>query len=309
MTSSSPILERPRLAVFPKLYIRDLCKTGEVSMAQWVDEAVELDVEGLEWHAEFLEMEYETNWDAIRERVEDYDLRIPMLCCSPDFTHPDAEFRENQVARQKEWIRMISRLGGQYCRVLSGQRRPELSRQDGIDFTVECIEACLPYAMEHDVTLVMENHYRDDSREYPEFAQPMEIFWEIVDRIDHPHFGVNYDPSNAYLAGEDPLELLRRVSGRVVTMRASDRYLPDGTLEDLSREGYARRFRHGEIGKGLDDYDAIFSELKSAGFGMESSGRENWISVKGGDDGMDQLARSVDFLKTRIGAHWPREDC
>ena len=34
---------------------------------------------------------------------------------------------------------------------------------------------------------------------------------ELVDRIHSPHFGVNYDPSNTILAGEDPLELLRQI--------------------------------------------------------------------------------------------------
>ena len=116
-------------------------------------------------------------------------------------------------------------------------------------------------------------------------------------------FGVNYDPSNAYIAGDDPLELLRRVSDRVVTMHASDRFLIEGTLEDLRREeggsaGYAKRLRHGEIGKGLNDYDAIFTELRSKGF-------TGWISIEDGVDGIDQLERSVRFLKEKIAAHWP----
>lgn len=308
MSSSPKFPNHPQLAVFPKLYMQQLCKTGEMSMAQWVDEASALDVPGLEWYAGFKEMEDEENWVAIRERVEDYDMRIPMLCCSPDFTHPDPDHRAAQVRRQKEWIRMIAQLGGQYCRVLSGQNRPKLGREEGITYTVECIQACLPFAAEHDVTLVIENHYKDDFWKFPEFAQPMDIFCAIVDRLDHPHFGVNYDPSNTYLAGEDPLELLRRVSHRVVTMHASDRYLIEGTLEDLRREengaeGYARRLSHGEIGKGLNDYDAIFTELKSAGFG--NGEQANWISVEDGVEGMDQLARSVRFLKAKIAEYWP----
>jgi sugar phosphate isomerase/epimerase len=130
----------------------------------------------------------------------------------------------------------------------------------------------------------------------------MDVFCRLVESVDDPHFGVNYDPSNTCLAGEDPLELLRRISRRVVTMHASDRYLADGTLDDLRREeggsaGYAKRLRHGEIGKGLNDYDAIFRELRSVGF-------DGWISIEDGVDGMDQLARSVDFLKGRIAAHW-----
>ena len=57
-------------------------------------------------------------------------------------------------------------------------------------------------------TLVIENHYKDNYWQYPEFAQQMDVFCELVARIDSPHFGVNYDPSNTILAGEDPLELL-----------------------------------------------------------------------------------------------------
>lgn len=197
---------------------------------------------------------------------------------------------------------MAAALGAQYCRVLSGQRRPEISVEEGIGYTVESIDACLPLAEELGITLIIENHYKDDFWSYPEFAQKMDIFCEVVSRIDHPNFGVNYDPSNTFLAGEDPLELLRRVAPRVVTMHASDRYLAEGTLEDLRREetgaeGYAKRLRHGQIGEGLNDYDAIFGILKNAGF-------DGWISIEDGVDGIDQLARSADFLRAKISRFW-----
>ena len=194
-------------------------------------------------------------------------------------------------------------LGGSYCRVLSGQRRPELSIDEGIDFAAASIEACLPYAEDRGIILIIENHYKDDFWQYPEFAQKMDVFCRLVERVQHPAFGVNYDPSNTYLAGEDPIELLKRVSDRVVTMHASDRFLIKGTIEDLRREedgaeGYAERLSHGEIGKGLNDYDAIFSELRSKDF-------DGWISIEDGVEGMEQLARSVDFLKKKIAEHWP----
>ena len=91
------------------------------------------------------------------------------------------------------------------------------------------------------VTLIIENHYKDNYWQYPEFAQKMDVFCDLVAAIDSPHFGVNYDPSNTFLAGEDPLELLRRVKHRVVTMHASDRYLAEGTIEDLRKRRRQRR--------------------------------------------------------------------
>jgi len=87
-----------------------------------------------------------------------------------------------------------------------------------------------------------------------------------------------------------------------VTMHASDRFLVEGTIEDLRREeggaeGYAKRLSHGEIGQGLNDYDAIFAELKSKGF-------DGWVSIEDGVDGMEQLERSVAFLKAKIAEYW-----
>ncbi len=293
----------PRLAVFPKAFMYALCRDGSMSLSEWIDQAAKLNVDGLEWYAGFLEMKEERSWPLFRKQAEDHGMTIPMMCCSPDFTHPDASFRLKEIKKQKNWIDMTKALGGTYCRVLSGQRRPGLSVEEGIRLATGCIEACLPYAQKREVTLVIENHYKDDFWQYPEFAQKMDVFCKILDKIDHPSFGVNYDPSNTWLAGEDPLELLRRISHRVVTMHASDRYLSEGTLADLRREetgteGYAKRLIHGEIGRGLNDYDAIFAELKRAGF-------DGWISIEDGMEGMSQLERSVAFLRLRMQEYWP----
>ena len=292
----------PKLAAFPKAYIRPLCKDGTMTLREWVDLAAPLGLDGLEYYSGFHELADPARWAEARRTVESRGLVIPMLCCSPDFSHPNAAFRRAEIEKEKTWIRMAATLGAGYCRVLSGQRRPELSREQGLALVAACIEACLPEAEACGVTLVIENHYKDDFWNYPEFAQKMDVFCDLVGRIRHPRFGVNYDPSNAFLAGDDPLELLRRVKDRVVTMHASDRSLIEGTLEDLRRdetgaEGYAKRLRHGTIGQGLNDYDAIFAILRGAGF-------DGWVSIEDGVDGMAQLEESVRFVRGKLRRHW-----
>lgn len=292
----------PRLAVFPKAFMDDLCVTGTMTIRGWIELAATLDIDGLEFYSGFLELRELGACRAARDQAGERGLAIPMLCCSPDFTHPDAAFRQQQIDQQRGWIDQCAELGGQFCRVLSGQRRPEVSREDGLRFAAESIIACLPHAAERNVTLILENHYKDNYWQFPEFAQKIDVFCDLVGRIESPHFGVNYDPSNAILAGDDPLELLQRVKHRVVTMHASDRYLAEGTLEDLRREedsvGYARRLRHGTIGRGMNDYDAIFSTLAGVGF-------DGWISIEDGVDGMEQLRESVAFLRGKMARHWP----
>ena len=62
--------------------------------------------------------------------------------------------------------------------------------------------------------------------------------------------------------------------------------------------GYAAVLQHGEIGQGLNDFDAIFSTLRRVGF-------DGWISIEDGVNGLDELRRSAAFLRGKIAAHWP----
>ncbi len=291
---------KPRLAAFPKCFMDQICVHHTMTVLEWIELAATLGVDGLEFYSGFLRDD-DGFLEEIKNALERHRLAMPMLCCSPDFTEPDPALLQAEVDREKRMIELTAFFGGSYCRVLSGQRRPGLDRKAGVAQVVRVIKSLLPFAEQHGIVLTMENHYKDNYWQYPEFAQKMEVFTEIVDQIDSPWFGVNFDPSNTLLAGEDPLVLLERVKDRVVTMHASDRYLKSGTLEDLRREentaGYASRLAHGVIGKGLNDYDAIFSMLRAAGF-------HSWISIEDGMNGMDELRESANFLRARIDRHF-----
>ena len=152
------------------------------------------------------------------------------------------------------------------------------------------------------MVLCLENHYKDGTWHYPEFAQPEDIFLEILERIDSPSLGVQYDPSNATVGGYDPVKFLERVKHRVVTMHASDRYLaPGASLDSLRTQdgstGYAAALKHGETGAGLNDYDAIFRILSGVGF-------NGWISSEDGMNGLDEIRRSGEFLKRKRAEHF-----
>jgi len=291
---------KPRLAAFPKCFMDELCVHHTMTLFQWIELAATLGVEGLEFYSGFLRDD-PAFLHQVRNDLESHGLAMPMLCCSPDFTQPDPVLLQAEVEREKRMIELTAFFGGRYCRVLSGQRRPGLNRNAGVAQVVRVIKSLLPFAEQHGIVLTIENHYKDNYWEYPEFAQKREIFVEIVDQIESPWFGVNFDPSNALLAGEDPLDLLEPVKERVVTMHASDRFLKAGTLEDLRREensaGYASRLAHGVIGKGLNDYDKIFTVLRSVGF-------HSWISIEDGVNGMDELRESASFLRAKVDLHF-----
>jgi sugar phosphate isomerase/epimerase len=279
----------------------ELCVTRTMSLFEWIELAASLGVDGVEMYPAFLESFEPDYLERVGQHLADFSLAAPMMCASPDFTTPDEGARRAEVEREKQIIDVTARLGGGFCRVLSGQRREEVSRTDGVRWTVECIHSLLDHAASRCMVLTMENHYKDGYWRYPEFAQHLDVFLEIIDQIDSPWFGVNYDPSNAIVAGEDPLVVLNAVKHRVVSMHASDRYLESGTLDDLKQHegsmGYAKGLKHGVIGKGLNDYDAIFSTLKAEGF-------DGWISIEDGENGMEELRESVRFLRAKIAEHF-----
>ena len=289
-----------KLAAFPKCFMDQLVVDRTMTIFEWIEMAADLPVDGLEMYDGFLESLDEAYLSDVRSALRRRNFEMPMLCCSSDFTKTDVGERRREVEHQKRMIDVTARLDGCFCRVLSGQRRPEVSRQQGVAWVVECIRALLDYAAERNVVLAMENHYKDNYWAHPEFAQRSDVFLEIANRIDSPWFGVQYDPSNAILAGEDPIGLLERVKNRVVTMHASDRYLQPGhTLEELRRVeeslGYAGILAHGVVGKGLNNYPRIFQILREVGY-------QGWISIEDGLNGLEEIKESALFLRSMISA-------
>jgi sugar phosphate isomerase/epimerase len=286
-----------RVSLFPKCYIEDIVE-GRMGLFDWIRMAPELGGDGLELYDGFLASFEPAYLREVRALAESLGLPIVLMCTSSDFTTTDHDVWQKSVDRQLDVMRASATLGVRYCRILSGQARPEIGVQQGVDLAVRGIEAVLPEAEKLDLSLAMENHYKDGYWQYPEFAMPPEIFYQIIDRIDHPRFGVQYDPSNAVVAGADPVAVLRRVLDRVVTMHASDRRMAEGhTLDELKQAdgsfGYSPHLLHGEVGTGLIDYDTIFDLLAGRGY-------DGWVSIEDGMNGMDEMRRSVDYLRRQI---------
>jgi sugar phosphate isomerase/epimerase len=287
-----------KIAAFPKCYLEQIASGDSMSVFDWIEMAKQLDCDGLEMYDGFFRSLESSYLDSVGEAIHSAGYAMPMLCCSPDFTNPDADGRKRAVERETAMIAVARRLGGPgtVCRVLSGQRYPQVSREQGLAWVVEAIQQLLPVAREHDIVLGLENHYKDSFWKYPEFAQKQDVFLALLEAIpERRHFGVQYDPSNALVAGDDPIGLLRKVADRVVSMHASDRYLAEGTtLQELRQSngtlGYSANLRHGVTGQGLNDYDAIFSILAEHDY-------QGWISIEDGMNGMQEMADSLAFLR------------
>lgn len=294
-----------KISAFPKCYIDAISVDKTMTVFDWIEESRSLGAEGLEMYDKFFASLDNAYLDGVAEAIRAAGYAMPMLCASPDFTNPNDSGRKRAVEYEAEMIRVTRRLGGPRatCRILSGQRYPNVSLEQGLEWVINSIRELLPVAHEYDIVLGMENHFKDGYWKYPEFAQKKEVFLQVIRSIpDREYFGVQYDPSNAIVAGDQPVELLRQVKDRVVSMHASDRYLEAGaTLDDMRQAdgtlGYPAKLKHGVTGKGMNDYDAIFEILSSVGY-------DRWVSIEDGMNGMDEMRESIAFLKRMRTKHF-----
>lgn len=308
MTAGTPA--SPRVASFPKGFFNELITRTSMTIEAWIRRAPSMGIEGVELYPAFLARTDPEALAELRRCADDVGVALPMMCSSPDFVNPAPGAWDRAVADMRETVDVMAALtpAGSWrsARVLSGQAWPEVPEDEGIARATEGIQAVLGYAASRDVHLVMENHYKDGLWSYPEFAQRSSVFLAIVEKIDSPYFGVNFDPSNAIVAGENPLDLLEQVAPRVVSMHASDRSLRPGySLDDLRNHrgvGYPEALQHGVVGEGLNDYPAILGRLAREGF-------SGWISIedgeRGGEEGFADIAASARYLHQLIAQYWP----
>ncbi len=121
---------------------------------------------------------------------------------------------------------------------------PDESLYDTL-FTV--MREAAAYGAEHGVTVTLKPH-----------GGPVATCYDLVaavERIDHPNFGIYYDPGNIlYFTGEDPLDGLEEVAPHVVGAIIKD------------QTGGVRGPVTIEPGTGEVDFEAVFEILREGGF-------------------------------------------
>lgn len=304
---------RPKIAAFPKGFFHQLIARDGLTIEDFIGRAPSMGLAGVELYPKFLGGADDAAVSRLRAAADSAGVELPLMCSSPDFVDPSPGAWERNVSEMQQLVDVMAQLTDpahwRSVRVLSGQAWPDVPEAEGLARAVEGIKAVTTYAAQKGVWVVMENHYKDGLWTYPEFAQSSERFLSIVREIPSPWFGVNFDPSNAIVAGEDPLQLLERVLGRVRSVGASDRSLRPGfSAEDLRShrgQGYPEAVRHGVVGQGLNDYDAILSRLAGAGF-------TGWLSIEdgeaGGEQGFADIAASAAFLQDKVALYWGDTD-
>lgn len=266
-----------KFSCLPVSYFEKI-SSGEMTIKDWAREGRDVGLDAIDLSISFIKDRSPRTLDLLRKEVEGEGIRVAMLTTSPDFTNPEKEQRKAEILRNREDISIASQLGAEIVRVTAGQNHPGLLPRDGLNWAVEGLMTAIAIAKQEHVTLAFENHAKAKVWEYEDLCYATDRFLEVIERTENSALGVNFDTANTLAFGDNPIPVLEKVLGRVVSIHAAD----------TATRG---KLRHVLIGTGLVPFREIFRSLKSAGFA-------GWICIEEAAFlGKEGVRHSLEYVK------------
>lgn len=200
-------------------YRKYLREDKSMNMFDFLDECAKMGCDAAEPTSYFFPEELnEDYWTRFRHKAFMLGLDISGTAIGNTFTHPAGAKREEQLAHTRTWIDHAASMGAPVIRIFAGNVQSGQSREDAIRNTVETTQIALEYAAEKGVFLALENHGGI-------VARPDEML-EIVNQIDSPWFGVNFDSGNFH--GRNPYADLEQIAPYAINAQVKVEIRPEG---------------------------------------------------------------------------------
>ena len=259
--------------------------SGRMALGEWFRLARRIGLDGADFSVAHVPSRAAADLDALRAQAADAGVELPMLVTYTDFTHPDSGYRRGEIDDLRAWIAAAHRLGVKFLRVTAGQAHDGVSEQDGLDWAVEGLTACLSDAAAAGVGLLYENHTRGSVWQHNDFTQPAARFLAVARRTRGTGLELLFDTANCLALGDDPEAVLRQVIDRVGAVHVSD----------IKQRG---AFEPTRIGTGAAPLRQLFEQLTAYGY-------DGWISIeeasRTGLEGFEHAVAFVDRMWVEAG--------
>ncbi|XZE54058.1 sugar phosphate isomerase/epimerase family protein [Planctomycetaceae bacterium SH139] len=119
-----------------------------------------------------------------------------------DFCVAPAEL-DQQLDHVKKWVDAYAILGAPVIRIFAGSPPAGVSREEAINRCVAACETACQYAGQKGVMLALENHHG--------ITDTADSMLQVVQQVDSPWFGVNFDSGN-FKSTDSPYDELARIA-------------------------------------------------------------------------------------------------
>jgi len=248
---------------------------GKIPLAEWFEIASRSGLDGADISMNFIQGHCATYLNSLRKIIKSSPLPLVMCTTYPDFTHPDPDQRERELAYVTSDIAVCSELGIPYLRVLAGQKHPDTKIDDGIRYAIDYLRKAAQVADRFGVKLLYEDHAKPGAWDYIDMTFPPELFLRVVDGIWDTSIGINFDTGNIVAFGADPVPIIKKVLPKIETIHVTD----------MAKYG---EFSPVLIGTGVVPLKECFKTLKEGGF-------DNWLCIEeASNQGIDGVRKATE---------------
>ncbi len=257
-----------KISIIPLCYGKEFSE-GTMSQEDWIREAVELGLDGIELYEPHFSSLDTSGKAAYSDAVHNAGLEVSKYA-SGCYAHPESslcnpEWRERGIAYIKKSVDEAVIFKTNVLRVVSGIGNEGLEHEVVLQSVADGFKACLDYAEEKQVMLAFEDHFSVGPR--------IDDFMKILELVNDERLKVNLDTANA--TNGTAVDLAKLVADRVVNTHLSD------------RKGHDHRI---VVGKGEIDFEGVFRELKKAGY-------DGWLSLEVFVGGKENLQFSIEHIR------------
>lgn len=154
----------------------------EMDVLDVIDAAVNAGYDGVEvWGGDHVSSGTDTECTAIRERVETHELSIPVY---GSYLRPGTDEFADQLTHELE---VAVTLGADLVRVWAGNQEWQDQHDHHLDAVVTDLREAADAAAERDLALTVEKHEGT-------LTNTTEGARRVIERVNHPHCGLNYQP-------------------------------------------------------------------------------------------------------------------
>jgi len=208
----------------------------------------------------------------VRDCVEKHGLKLSAFSSHSQLSKP-----EIAVEYLKQAARFAKESGAPVINTHEGHKQPWTNEEEDFVLIKYSITEALKVASRRGIKIGLEMHQT--------YSLIPDKYDRILNLVDSPYVGANFDTGNAYLGGEDPIVWMERIKHRLVHMHAKDISVAQSDAERGKVMGTAVGCACGD---GVIDWEAVMAILRTIP-------QDIVLSVECGT--LDEAARSIDHLR------------
>lgn len=212
----------------------------------------------------------ETEQRELADKVRSFGLDFSATSGGPNLVDP--RVADESVEKFSAFLRLAVNLG---AGIVSAEVKavPEgMSMEDAWTQCAQSVRAVCEYAEEVDAYYAVEPGPHC-------LVKDADTILRLIEMVDHPRLGVNFDPANVNSAGSDAVADAKRVAAHITHTHAKDsRRTADGWQETV-------------LGEGDVDFPSLIAAYRDAGF-------DGWLCIERerSENTADDIRRSKEFL-------------